>query len=686
MRLLLPAGILAAATILALLLAYQVRPTYDINMNASFDRVYLAQGFYDQEGSGDAHYRWMSGQASVQVKGAGSQPLRLVMRLGTDAQDPQQGKPLEIHARGALVAIFQVANAPATFEATIPPELISRATGDLTLTLTTDTFTPAQDSRELGAAISTIRIEPMGGAGLLLPPLLHGFYVLGIALCIYLVGAMLGLRSRWRLGVALGAIGIMGLLYAFARPYLSFYAGALLLAFALSTACLAVARPLVTRLYRRGGLHDFSYDKSEARLLFAIFVAGLLVAWGGLLYPLSAPNDFGFHLHRFQEVQGGNLFFENYVVAGVGVGFYPPAMYVLLLPFSLIVDPYFLLRLVPPLLDFAGVFLIFYLCKRYLGRYRAAPLLAAALYAVVPINLLVLWWSHLTNLFGLLALFATAAYLVLNYDRLVRFPVWLGLTALSFVVFLSHPAVLAWGLGLLGGVFVLFLALRKMKGLGSYKAALLMGSSLVAAAALAFVLYYARYLGAFGKVAAAATGGAPAEQGSDLDNPAEILARAQLTFRHGFLLDYGLWPLLLVPIGLWLLFRKRAMQPEGSPDATHYALRTTQHLSTLHTQAGAERFRWVVAVWVALGAFLLVADQVTGLPDRPMLFLWPVVSILAGLALAALVEGELREGRLRWRGLLVGLLVAGLAVMSLYFWAQANFLDQREPHIFPHVF
>ena len=206
LRACLPLVVVAAVAGVAMVLAYQVRPSYAIRMDDPFDRVYLTGGFYDQETGPQSNYRWMSGEGSVQVAGAGTQPFRLVMLLVTDRQDPLQNKPVQVYARGALVAVFQASNTPTEFEASIGPELISRATGDLTLRITTETFTPEGDQRDLGVAVSSIRLEPAGGAGLLLPPLLHVLFVLGMGVCLYLISVLLRLGRRGRLGVNLGAL------------------------------------------------------------------------------------------------------------------------------------------------------------------------------------------------------------------------------------------------------------------------------------------------------------------------------------------------------------------------------------------------------------------------------------------------------------------------------------------------
>jgi cation transport ATPase len=134
---------------------------------------------------------------------------------------------------------------------------------------------------------------------------------------------------------------------------------------------------------------------------------------------------------------------------------------------------------------------------------------------------------------------------------------------------------------------------------------------------------------------------------------------------------------LLVPVGLWLLFRnpKRERVPanEASPPEASMEAR--------------QRFRWVMLVWVVSGLLFLIVSLLTALPIRPMLFLWPPTSLLAGLSLAAFVGGGRLPGRAwTWRKAAAIAVIMGLAALSLYLWALANFLDMREPHVYPLVF
>jgi hypothetical protein len=676
--LLLPLLLVGSVAVVLITLAYQVRPSYTLNMANDYDRFYLHDGWHEVEQNEQFSFRWTEGYATARFKGVGRQPLRLALTLRTGGPDPQPNKKVEVYARGALVAVFDATNTLADFAAPISPDLISRATGDLDLIITSPSFKPAGDSRQLGLIITSIRLEPTGDAFPILPPAFHLLYVLGAGLCVYLICALLRLAVRVRLAASLLALLAIATYYAFARAAIALYMESLLWALALAFVTLLAAQPLVRWLYHRAGFLDFDFQKREAQALFGIFVAGLAVGWAGLLHPQSDPHDFTFHLRSFQEVQAGNVFFDNYVVAGIGQGFYPPAMYVLLLPFNLLIrNPYYLVRLVPVLISFSGVFIVYFLARRYMPGYMRAPLMSAALYAALPVNLLILWWAHETNLFGLVLLLGAIAYILSRYERIARWPAWLGLVALLFVVLLSHPGVLVWTVVLVGSLIATFLGLKRFTGRGSYKSVLAIAAAFLLAGCLAFALYYSHYTGSFGE-AAYTRADRVSELGETISNLGDlngILSMTRLTLYHGVLSDYGIVPLLLAPIGLALLFRKRNAGKQAAPPPANLE------------EAQAERFRWTLLIWLLVGVLFLVISLLTALPIRPMLFIWPVVALLAGLALSAFIKGAQAGTRnATLRVFATGVLLAALAGMSLYFWVLANFLGYRLPHVYPHVF
>ncbi|HYP19410.1 MAG TPA: hypothetical protein VEY08_04995, partial [Chloroflexia bacterium] len=617
--------LVASSALVLITLAYQVRPGYALHMANDYDRFYLHDGWHEVEQNEQFNFRWTEGYATARFKGVGRQPLRLALTMRTGGVDPQPNKKVEVYARGALVAVFDATNTLADFAAPISPDLVSRATGDLDLVITSPSFKPTGDPRQLGVIVTYMRLEPIDDAFPILPPAFHLLYVVGAGLCVYLICVLLRLPTRVSLAASLLALLTIAAYYAFARAAMALYMEGLLWALALTLVTLLAAQPLVRWLYRRAGFLDFNFDRREAQALFGIFAAGLAVGWAGLLHPQSDPHDFTFHLRSFQEVQAGNIFFDNYVVAGVGQGFYPPAMYVLLLPFNLLIrDPYYLVRLVPVLISFSGVFIVYFLARRYMPGHTSAPLMSVALYASLPINLLILWWAHETNLFGLVLLLGAVAYILSQYERIARWHVWLGLVALLFVVLLSHPGVLVWTVVLVSSLVATFFVLKRFTGRGSYRSVLAIAAAFLLAGGLAFALYYSHYTGSFGE-AAYTRADRVSELGETISNLGDIngiLSMARLTLYHGVLSDYGVVPLLLAPLGIALLFRTRIASSQDAPP--------TNKLE----EAQTERFRWTLLVWMLVGMLFLIISLLTALPIRPMLFIWPIVALLSALALS----------------------------------------------------
>lgn len=653
---------------MVLFLSYQVRPTYSIQMGNAFDRHYLLDGFYAIESNPDLTYRWTGGFSKVEIKGVGKQPFKLRIEMLQSTLDPNQGKTVKVEVRGALLALFKVTNSLNAYEVFIPADLISRFSGDLTVIISTDTFRPQGERRDLGVVMTALTVEPASPAGLIIPPVQHLLYLIGIGLLVYGLALLLRLSQVWRSGLSLGAVTLAAICYAFLRQGFSFYSGSLLIALTMAGLTTLVAQPLVKWFFRRGGLRDFQIDRGEGRWLFVLFAIGLVIIWAGLLYPESDPNDFGFHLNRFRMVQNGDLYFD-YIISGVGHSFYPPAMYVLLLPFGLLFqDAYFLIKLGPVLFDLGLIFVIYFVTKRYFGAYKPAALLASALYLVIPINLLVVWWAHQTNLFGLGCMLVTLVYLLELYERLPRWPVWLGLVLLFFLTLLSHPAILVFSGVYFPALTLVFLVLQRISKTGRLKPVLAMGSAFVVAAGLALVLYYSYYFPILGRSETNAQTNELAGSLSSLNNLGGILNLARLTFNIGFLGDYGLGPVLLVPFGLIIMFKKRAAPGDNTKaPSLGYVI----------------RLRWAILSWLVVGLGGLLITIITNLSLRPMLFLWPVITILSGLALAAFTNAASKsKGTIEWRRVGVGLLLLGLGAVSLYFWFTANYLGQQPPHVF----
>lgn len=663
-KFLVPPVIIVIVAAVLVSLAYQVRPVDKLSMGDSSLNPFLGTGFYAIEKNSSISYRWLADEAILDLKGIGRQPLKLTMEIVTSGDEPRPEKQVQITARGGLVAIFNVDYHLKTYEATISTELISRSSGDLKLIFSSEAFTPKNDPRHLAFIVTYISVEPIGNGGLIIPPAYHIFYAALLGLGIYLLGFIIGLGWRWSLGLSLAGLAVISLLYAVARFYFAFYVTSLLLALFLTLVLLVIARPLVSWIYRRSSLKDFSPASVEGKVLFGLFTLGLLVGFSGLLYPASQPNDFGFHLHRFERVQNGEVFFDDYVMSGVGQTFYPPALYVIAAPIALLFDDsYNFVKLLPVPLSFIMIFGVYYLAKRYFSRYKAAPVLAIALFTLVPINFLLIWWAHDTNLFGIVILFFSFIYLLENYDRTTKWYVWLPLVVLFFALLLSHPGMLILTLGFLPLLGITLLALRFFTGRGSYSSIIAIGLAFALAGILAFVLYYSHYVGIFGKKAVTGNGENDLSSSLSSFNLNGSLNLARLTFMIGFLADYAFVPLLLVPVGLVVLFKRPMLDNNGVVEAQD------------------ERFKWGLLVWVVVGCGFLLLTIPTGLSIRPMLFLWLPTCLLAGVTLAAILENQAFSWR-NWRVGLVGATFLVIVGVTVYYWVTANYLNIQPAHVF----
>jgi hypothetical protein len=120
---------------------------------------------------------------------------------------------------------------------------------------------------------------------------------------------------------------------------------------------------------------------------------------------------------------------------------------------------------------------------------------------------------------------------------------------------------------------------------------------------LALVLYYSHYIPTLGTSATNSQTNELAGSLTSLSSLGGILNLARLTFNIGFLGDYGLVPILLVPFGLVILFRKSAVpaaSDKAAPPAPGYSI----------------RLRLAVLSWLVVGLGGLLITFITNLSLR----------------------------------------------------------------------
>jgi hypothetical protein len=280
------------------------------------------------------------------------------------------------------------------------------------------------------------------------------------------------------------------------------------------------------------------------------------------------------------------------------------------------------------LVDGMGAFAVGALA-RALGAGGRAALLAALLYAAVPVGLTALWWGLTAQVFGQALMAPLALALLAALRRPRRIGAWALAAALLSVAVLSHIGVTIVAFAWLG---LAWLALAR-RGAASPPAWRRLTLALALSGAVGVVLLYADVAAL--KVQQADTIGR------------EILSEGYepiyaLIWR-GFLIAFHPLIFLLLPAGLLLLLRRRL--PIG----------------------GAA----LVGGWLCTAAVFLLIEIASGLQVRYIYFLTPLACILGGLLLDRLAARGAAARRAAWAVALL-LLAQGSTA-----WLVAAFEDLR---------
>ncbi len=433
-------------------LTYQYRPVYKIDLGEPLDRPFV-YNFNDRESvkvelpdgsQSTISFRWSKATSYVNLPGLGSQPVSLTLRY-TPASNPKTELSVFVNEKnqaqlsppvnqaGWLSQSFQV---PAAWF----------ADGHLHLKFKTAAFLPKGDSRELGLAFDSLVITPVesGKAGFIRPPnsvFLALIFGVVLALMIFM---SVGMPPVWALGVDL--IVIAGLSYWLANDRLSL-TSLLERDFVRTLFFMWVSSYLVAeylpRLFRWLGL---STGKVDGGWLAGLFLLQFTVLYFVQIHPLFKSSDLGLHEHKIQSILAGNLIFTEPLPGGLEAP-YPPALYMLLQPFTAIsgssdAELGNLIMLANSILTASGVFLVYYLAAllrapishliQYQGnqvRIRSeqlnavspdwAALIAAGLYVVNRYQFLIFSQGNHANLFGSWMFLFSLCVLVgtLNYLR-----------------------------------------------------------------------------------------------------------------------------------------------------------------------------------------------------------------------------------------------------------------------------
>jgi hypothetical protein len=667
--------LLAAAVIaaVALVAAYQVRPTERVEIGDAAHDTALVRSFYVPErqtaADGGARYRWSRGAGRIVFPGIGRGAVHLDLVMSS-ALNPS--RTVRVLANGGTVGQAELTPAFAPYGIDVPASLMR--SGSLTVTLDAQPYTPPGEQRTLGIAVAEITVRPVG-AGLALPPARIAFSLWVGALCVALALWIAGLSG---LGALLGAMLVAGAMACSLigdRLFLTTDAGGVVRAGALMVAATAGIRFAFAPLCRRLGLATTARD---VRWLAVIAGATLALRFAGVLDPSIVIVDLKFHLHRLADVADRHTLLLPIQSAEFGgrTVLYAPTPYLFMLPFSwLIRDRTLLLFLFSLGVDLAR-FCVLWLVARRVTRDLLTANLVVLTMALMPVGWIVYSWGIFANIFAEGMLTLLFALLVLSYDKLAGSHRWRWCAIFAAVIYLTLLAHI--GVFVLTALIVAFyllgrlllLVVRRHHSDTDYRrerrAVSLFALAGLLAALVAFALFYrfpahdliaGRHVAAIDQEATATqtapqarryrTGGAtpddriglPAISTSHLG-----VALAREVWEQSFAF-YRIWPVLACVAGGVALWRMVRTEDSG-----------------LRTERLAPTSVLTLSVWMAVAAIMLVVGIVARLYVRYPLFALPAVSLGSGVALAWLVR------RAWWGRYAAALLLAFSALTTLLMW------------------
>lgn len=538
-------------------------------------------------------YRWSRGESAVVLPGLGRGAW--LVELDVIAAHPR-GQPVNarVVANDMLFAPLPDDHNPRRVRLLVPPDAMG--SGDLRLTLQADTY---RDPRPLGVLVSDMLVSPIAaGSGpsavlWLLPPwtiLLASVVIVGV-LFVCLASLGVPLWGVGGIGAAVIALEAWGL--AFHRFPTSIMLPGIALLALWSLVLLVVLRPLVQRLFASGCVSENpsangTTGATEARgmtkatnILLLLFFAGYWLKAGAMFYPYFVAIDVHWHMDRVRHILDGGLplyYGTNNPLNestmplaewGTEKPVIPYSPYYHMFAAGFVLFPWSLemsANMVSVLLDCLHVPLIALLACGG-GLSRRGALLAAALYAVLPVNFLLHSWGNVPTTFGLFWALAATAFIVVAWNHLHRRWFFVSLLLLFLAALLFYTVA-----GVFMGLFLIFFTLLLLlarflasrraaqpakPGAGAGAGLRPMWLAAVAALALSLLVYYGQYIGPIVEHTIPYFARSLTSSSEEIGK-AEDLALSVYLARHLRLWGYG----LLVPFVLasgWLVVQGYAL-------------------------------------------------------------------------------------------------------------------------------
>jgi hypothetical protein len=665
-------GIYAAVllTFVLVVVAYQVRPAYNIPIGTATDGP-LLKSFHDPESppkGSDAPYhtyRWSKGSdSSITFQDVGRQDFDVVLSVNGSRPPGQPAPRLTITTAGVTLLDVSPPLDVQEYSFKVPRELAGD--GSFSLDLHTNSFKPQGDARELGIIVTGVKLAPSANPDRFIePPAGPLAAIIGAVAILALLLAVAG----WGAGGVLlgsGAVGLMASsllvfdrLWITSRQWYWSWPLSLIVGGLVMVLCWAVGGWLL----ERGGVR---WSALQRRALLTIVMLVLAIRLAGQLHPSIFVFDLGFHVNILLRVSTGDWLFKTQPAELGGFGhstFYLPTPYIFVQPISwLLGDMRMAIRLFTVAIGTLGALPIYYLATRASGSGRAG-IIASLLYLTMPISVLIFSWGITSNIFGEFFALCSLAVAVGGYDKLSpKRPVFWILVGLLTITMLSHPGVLSLtAVAILGAALMWWIGRRY---LGGWRAAAGLVGAFASATVVAVAVYYWHFIPDMvetlkqiqeERATGTGAGGVPLIVGGSVNDPRLGLVQREV-YSFGEWLRLGLWgfwneaqayyrvwPLAGAMVGYSFLF-VRARTWGGQKRERARALL----LATLG---------WVLSI-----IFFALVGWATNLFVRYPLFALPVIAIGCGLLLSALWV------RRKWGQGLALLVVVFFAVEALAFW------------------
>ncbi len=627
-------------------------------------------------------YRWSQGTASISFPAIG----RGAWMVHMDMVSSHPGdRPVEASLFANGVKLADVPDTPELrrVHLLVPPSVTGG--GDLTLGIQANVY---RDPRPLGVLVADVSVDPAQsptwGQSLwqMFPPTRTFFATLIIVFGIFACLTMLfdrfdtlGYRRNGNIreaiyipiaifAVVLGVLGLEAWALFFHRYPVSFMLVSLATTVLWSLILLHLLLPLLPSLFNEPTpKKDPAASPIPTRfigLLLLIFFVSYWVKMTGILYPYFVGIDVHWHMDRVRWILEGGLpllygtssplnestmplaeWGPNRPVIPYSPFYHMFAASFSLLPWSLEMSA----NLVSVFLDSMKVLLIGFLARGG-GLSKRMALFAALLYAILPVTYLLHSWGNVPTTFGLWWAFLVTIFLVVAWNSLQRWGMFLVLTFLFLCAFLYYTVA---------GVFTtMFLILFTLAVLWISRAQQLpfvremrsMWLAALAAAGIATLVYYGQYIGPI-------VSQTLPYFADSLTSSAESMGKQgtpvwEYITRHLRLWDYGLLIPLLVSlywIGEQAWHMRRPLLPQLTNDPFPIL--------------------WAAVVgWMGVTLLFIPLAYKVSMVDKHFFVTIPLMVI----ATAAVVD-RLWEKSVRWRWA-VGLWYGYLALSAVVWWVE----------------